>query len=485
LYELLTLHPAFNGGDRQELLQQITQEDPKAPRSIDKNIPIELETIVLKAIAKNPSERYATAQEMADDLQRFLDDKPVLAKRPTLLDKARKWQRRHKAVVVSAIVSAFLLLLVASLGLWQVNSRIAEEQAKTQAALEREQLKAHEAAEQRTRAEEERTRAESNLQQARLFIEVITQFAEDALANEPKLKRKLLEVTCRYYKKFIDQSQQDPKVQDELVAASLAHLSNILDQLGDPEGSMITGTEALSILESKNKPNDPDFNRQKDFIQHHLCHLQGGGQLWRLRKDDVQQDLGISDDQRREIERVWQEFEQQRRFREDSPSLTEEQRDEKRKQFKERAEANEKKVAHLLTAEQTERLKQINLQVRVPYTFRDEEVAAVLGLSPEQRRDILNMVMLHKERIDAVRHHSATPRLPSDQARLFSDGVRKATTEEILAMFTDQQRNIWTQLIGKPFVAAPRTGPGEGHPQRTRFDPPYSGFSPKGSKPAR
>src|SRR5262249_34889016 len=68
LYELLTLAPAFRGNDRQELLRQIAFEEPVRPRGLNKAIPMELETIVLKALEKNPAERYTTAKELADDL---------------------------------------------------------------------------------------------------------------------------------------------------------------------------------------------------------------------------------------------------------------------------------------------------------------------------------------------------------------------------------------------------------------------------------
>src|SRR5207253_9593257 len=99
LYELLTLRPAFDGKDRQELLRQIAFEEPPRPRRLERGIPAELETIVLKAMEKNPAERYATAQELADDLERFVKDEPILARRPTLVQRARKWARRHKPLV--------------------------------------------------------------------------------------------------------------------------------------------------------------------------------------------------------------------------------------------------------------------------------------------------------------------------------------------------------------------------------------------------
>ena len=72
LYELLTLQPAFTGDDRQELLRQIAFDEPRKPRQINARIPQDLETIVLKAIEKNPADRYATAQELADDLRHFI-----------------------------------------------------------------------------------------------------------------------------------------------------------------------------------------------------------------------------------------------------------------------------------------------------------------------------------------------------------------------------------------------------------------------------
>jgi serine phosphatase RsbU (regulator of sigma subunit)/putative methionine-R-sulfoxide reductase with GAF domain len=79
LYELLTLEPVFPGRDRQELLRQIAFEEPRRPGLLNRAIPLELETIVLKAMEKNPADRYRTAQELADDLERFLKDEPIRA----------------------------------------------------------------------------------------------------------------------------------------------------------------------------------------------------------------------------------------------------------------------------------------------------------------------------------------------------------------------------------------------------------------------
>lgn len=112
LYELLTLQPAYGDEDRHELLRKIAFEEPKPPRKLNRAVPEELETIVLKAIAKNPNDRYETAQEFADDLQRYLDDKPIRAKRPGIVQIASKWIRRHRGAS-SVVVLAVLLIIVA------------------------------------------------------------------------------------------------------------------------------------------------------------------------------------------------------------------------------------------------------------------------------------------------------------------------------------------------------------------------------------
>ena len=100
LYELLTLRPAFDGKDRQEILRKIAEEEPASPRKLNAAVPRDLETILLKATAKEPAGRYATAKELADELRRFLDHKPIKARRSTAVERAWRWHRRNGAVAV-------------------------------------------------------------------------------------------------------------------------------------------------------------------------------------------------------------------------------------------------------------------------------------------------------------------------------------------------------------------------------------------------
>src|SRR5206468_2828623 len=84
LYELLTLRPAFDSPDRLKLIEQIKAEEPRGPRVLDPRIPRDLETIVLKAIAKDPQGRYSSADALSEDLRRFLADEPIRARRVSL-----------------------------------------------------------------------------------------------------------------------------------------------------------------------------------------------------------------------------------------------------------------------------------------------------------------------------------------------------------------------------------------------------------------
>ena len=112
LYELATgHHPAGDLSDA-ELLFIRAPFQQKSMRHWNSTIPRDFETVVMKAIAEFPNERYATAQEFADDLRRYLEGRPILASRPSLMNRAGKWARRHRGLVYAAAA----ILLVAVIG---------------------------------------------------------------------------------------------------------------------------------------------------------------------------------------------------------------------------------------------------------------------------------------------------------------------------------------------------------------------------------
>lgn len=126
LYELLTLRPAYGDSNRTRLIHCITREEPTPPRKIVPGIPRDLETVVFTAIARNPDHRYPTAGALADDLQRFLEDRPVQARRVTSLERVWRWSRRNPLVAGLAAAVLVLLLLVAAVsGVGYMNTKAA------------------------------------------------------------------------------------------------------------------------------------------------------------------------------------------------------------------------------------------------------------------------------------------------------------------------------------------------------------------------
>ncbi|WP_165228568.1 WD40 repeat domain-containing serine/threonine protein kinase [Aquisphaera insulae] len=170
LYEMLTLRPAFPGDDRIEVLRKIAQEEPPRPRSIDPAIPVDLETIVLKAMTKSRGGRYATAADLAADLGRFLDDRPILARRPGLAERAARWTRRHRELVLTAAAAVGLVLLAAALGAASYIDSIRRNEAVLKAAADRADRSAADAERQAREADRHRQLAQRHYFAAELRL---------------------------------------------------------------------------------------------------------------------------------------------------------------------------------------------------------------------------------------------------------------------------------------------------------------------------
>ncbi len=111
LYELLAMRPAFVEKDRNKLIKQVTTGEPTPLDRVRREIPRDLVTIIQKSIAREPSQRYATAEGLASDLQRFLDDEPIQARRQTQLERYVRWARHHHGIAaLSSVLTAVLLL---------------------------------------------------------------------------------------------------------------------------------------------------------------------------------------------------------------------------------------------------------------------------------------------------------------------------------------------------------------------------------------
>lgn len=321
LYELLSLTPIFSGSDRPTLLMQILNDDPRPLRQLDRAIPVELETIVLKATAKSSADRYATAGDMAADLRRYLDELPILARRPTLVDRARKWMRRHPSIVGAAA----LLLVCGVIGLLVTTALVAREQAATKA-----------------RAEE----AEARFELARRAADEMIRLAEEELSDNPfqeGLRKRLLEAALQYYQEFIAQRGAKPEAQAELA---------------------ITRDRVKQILDD-------------------LAVLQADRQLFLLREPAVHADLETTTAQQQQLAAMTEHPTEPRR--ESFRSPREVPTDEQRRRTLAIAREHEAALATILSAEQRQRLGQIALQCQGTRALREPDVTKTLKLTAEQK----------------------------------------------------------------------------------------------------
>jgi serine/threonine-protein kinase len=239
LYELLTLQPAFDGKDRAEILRKIESDEPTPLRKLNASVPQDLQTIIHKALAKEPSERYASAKELADDLRNYLEGRPIQARRPNLLDRAAKWTRRHTAGVAAASV----VLLLAMIGLATSTILIAREQRRTSAALEK---------------------ADARFQFARKAVdEMYTQVAEKWLSQQPRLttvQKEFLERALVFYEQFTAESGPEPEAQFE-GARALYRVGKINRKLKPSEWSGAAFRQCIEKLQSLSDrfPGQPQY----------------------------------------------------------------------------------------------------------------------------------------------------------------------------------------------------------------------------------
>jgi eukaryotic-like serine/threonine-protein kinase len=201
LYELLTLRPAIEAQGYKQILAAIADREPDFPCDRDASIPRELAIIACKALAKRPIDRYQSAQEVAEDLQRWLDDKPILAKPLTMFQRMARWRRRHTGLVNAAGVFG----LLAAVGFFFAALLIYREQQKTSQALAQEIL--------------QRQASEVRYQQAKRAVDTFTEIVESELAYRPDLisvRREFLDASLEFYQDFLDAKQFDVAAQHEL-----------------------------------------------------------------------------------------------------------------------------------------------------------------------------------------------------------------------------------------------------------------------------
>lgn len=217
LYELVTLRHAFPGEDRVRLLESLERDEPTAPRRHNPAIPVDLENIVLRAMEKDRDARYASAADLRDDLLRFLDGRPTIARPPSVADRVGKWMRRRRKTVTVA-AAALGVVAVVSLA-----SAVLVNQARQRLSVALEQSETH------------RARAERLLDQARGVLDRFGGELSDQLAVTPgaeTIRSRALEDTLAYYRYFLAESEGDPRLAVS-AAETRIRAAAVAERLGD------------------------------------------------------------------------------------------------------------------------------------------------------------------------------------------------------------------------------------------------------------
>jgi tetratricopeptide (TPR) repeat protein/predicted Ser/Thr protein kinase len=236
LYEMLTGRPPFSGATPLDTLEQVRTQEPVPPRRLQPKVPRDLETICLKCLRKEPQQRYASAQDLADDLRHFLDGTPIRARPVPVWQRARAWSRRQPTLAVA--LTAAVLLLVAGLAgtAW------------------------HETA---LRHEKEERRVDFARALDALDRQVlVTGQADFTQAPQLEAQRKQwLQSALSYYHDFLSQRRSDPALAAEAGAVT-CRLAEIEALLGDVDTATTSYEQAISLLKPATQmhaPRDQDL----------------------------------------------------------------------------------------------------------------------------------------------------------------------------------------------------------------------------------
>lgn len=283
LHELLTGRPAYQESAPSQLLQRIRQGDITPLRAIDRNLPRDLEAILLKATAKDVSQRYGTAKDLADDLERLLANRPVLARRITPVGRAIRWMQRNPlAAVLSCIASVLLIGVITATTLGYIWAKAGE---RRESALRQSEQ------EQRLSEAEQRQRAEAALQVAMESLEELFAQIESnrrpGQRLDPNQARGMLGALGRmlaFYEQLAEQGQDGHESQVRVTEAlrRMGDLRRNLHEYEDAEAALLAAIASLDRL----------IDDTPDETKLHIQHARANYTLGRVYSDMGRGDEG-------------------------------------------------------------------------------------------------------------------------------------------------------------------------------------------------
>lgn len=237
LYELATLnHPADEGGEA-----QILERDRPAPKPLrhwNRHIPYDFQTIVLKCLAEHPFERYPSAKELAEDLQRYLDGRPILASPPSVISRLGKWAKRHRGVVY-ATAAVLIVAAVASVIISH------EQSAANERALEL---------------------ARNNWREQNAMLTLFNTRYARALSGIPgteAIAHDMLQSGLEYNERFVRETGNDPLFAAD-AALAYTNLGSLNNELGNQAAALDAYTKAKAAYENflQREPDHAELSDQ-------------------------------------------------------------------------------------------------------------------------------------------------------------------------------------------------------------------------------
>jgi eukaryotic-like serine/threonine-protein kinase len=263
LYEMMTGRPPFRAATTWETVQQLVSAPPVAVRHLQPGVPRDLETICLKCLEKSPARRYGSARELTEDLERFLEGKPILARPAGRLERGWRWCKRNPALAwMAGAAAVFLLSGTAAATVFAFRAERNAEQART--ALAQATLAGRREREARLEAEENGQRAGARFKQARAAVDQFyTQVSESPELKGhdlEDLRRSLLESAATFYENFAREGDNDPDVRAERGRA-FRRLGSIDGELGRRERAEASFRAALTIQQRLvgERPGEPTY----------------------------------------------------------------------------------------------------------------------------------------------------------------------------------------------------------------------------------
>jgi serine/threonine protein kinase len=404
IYELAAGRAVFPAEEPAVLVRQIVHDEPTPPSAVDAAFPNDLETVLLKALQKEPQDRYATASELADDLDRFLTGQPVLARRPSVWDRAKRWVGRHPATVAAALFSLVAVALASGIAI----AVVAEQQSETKRAFN---------ALQSANAETQRARHQADAlarseQQARLAADARAEEAEKRFRRAKELGDLVLQISEEEMGTF--RPLQGPR--RRLLVAALANSRSLLAGGHDDPKVREELAKVVKRVEDLLAQQDLRWETDAAFL---------------LRESQVRSELKLTPEQARRVDRAY-------------PPLGKGPPDKGPPRQFEPSQETKNELILSLTAQQRLRLHQISIQIRVPMVFNEPEVLEPLNLYPVRQQI---KTILHEEVWGGFGVPGKSPKSPGPD----KDAKARAL-ERILELLTPEQREAWRTLIGQPFT---------------------------------